>query len=237
MTDVDRAGPAPAGPHARPGNGNRRRCRPGRLAALTLVAMGCVAAAPLSAGPLADPTRPPAHLAPAQPSAAALPNGGAAARPPVEAAALPGNRQAVAAPPIATPAAAAAPPSPPPLASVVLQSVQSPARGPAAALINGQLVKIGDSVAGRLVHSIDARSVVLQGNSTGPERLWLLGDGSKQAAGSLRSSRSAQYTPAQYTPAQDNPETNAAGEAAARADRTDRASPPGTLSLARRTQP
>ena len=192
------------------------RFRTLRLEALTLVVLSCGGAS-LSAGPLPDPTRPPANLAMPGPSANPGP-----ARAQADAAAQTAARQAAAA------AAAAMPPPLPPLSGVVLQSVQSPARGLAMAIINGQLVKIGDPVAGRLVFSIDAQGVVLNG-SAGHERLWLLGDSAKQAAGSILSSRSAQYTPAQ-----DNPEAGATGEAQTRAERSN---PQGPLSLARRTQP
>lgn len=208
MTKQDCPSAAPAGADSRP--------RTLRLEALTLVVLSCGGAS-LSAGPLADPTRPPANLASSMPSsstATANP-----ARNPVDPAAQTAARQA---------ATAAATAALPPLAGVLLQSVQSPARGPAVAIINGQLVKIGDPVAGRLVHSIDAQGVVLRG-SAGHERLWLLGDSPKQAAGSILSSRSAQFTPAQ-----DNPEASATGEANTRAERSNT---PGAISLARRTQP
>ena len=208
MTLQDRSNPASAGADKRPSTL--------RLEALTLVVLSCGGAS-LSAGPLADPTRPPASLASPSPSA----NSGPAspARSPADAAAQTAARQA---------GPAAATPPLPPLSGVVLQSVQSPARGPAVAIINGQLVKVGDPVAGRLVFSIDAQGVVLHGTA-GNERLWLLGDSTKQAAGSILSNRSAQFTPAL-----DNPEASATGEALTRAERS---STPGTVSLARRTQP
>ena len=211
MTKRDRSSPTPAGADSRP--------RSLRLEALTLVVLSCGGAS-LSAGPLADPTRPPANLA--SPGLSANAGPASPARAQADAAAQTAARQAAAA------AAAAATPPLPPLAGLVLQSVQSPARGPAVALINGQLVKIGDPVAGRLVLGIDAQGVVLQG-SAGQERLWLLGDSAKQAAGSILGSRSAQYTPAQ-----DKPDADATGEAQTRAERSNT---PGALSLARRTQP
>lgn len=214
MSKQDRSGPA----------GSDTRPRTLRLEALTLVVLSCGGAS-LSAGPLADPTRPPANLASPGPAANAGP--ASPARSPADAAAQTAARQAAAAAAAAAATAAATPPLPP-LSGVVLQSVQSPARGPALALINGQLVKIGDPVAGRLIVGIDAQGVLLQG-SAGPERLWLLGDSTKQAAGSILSSRSAQYTPAP-----DKPEADATGEAQTRAERSN---PPGPLSLARRTQP
>ena len=125
-------------------------------------------------------------------------------------------------------AAAAAEAAAAPLPTVTLQSVQSPARGPAAALINGQLVKVGDAVAGRQVASIDAQGVVLRGPA-GTERLWLLGDSTKQQAGSIQTQRSTQFTPAP-----DNADGGGGGDAPHRAERN---SSPGALSLARRTQP
>lgn len=212
MTIQDRSSPPPAEADS--------RFRTLRLEALTLVVLSCGGAS-LSAGPLADPTRPPANLA--SPGPAASPGPTSPTRAQADAAAQTAARQAAAA------AAAAAATAPlPPLSGVVLQSVQSPARGPAVAIISGQLVKIGDPVAGRLVFSIDAQGVVLNGTA-GHERLWLLGDSTKQAAGSILSSRSAQFTPAQ-----DNPEASATGEAQTRAERSNTPSP---LSLARRTQP
>ena len=212
MTKRDGTNPTPAGADSRP--------RSLRLEALALVVLSCGGAS-LSAGPLADPTRPPANLA--SPGLSANAGPASPARAQADAAAQTAARQAAAAA-----ATAAATPPLPPLAGLVLQSVQSPARGPAVALINGQLVKIGDPVAGRLVLGIDAQGVVLQG-SAGQERLWLLGDSAKQAAGSILGSRSAQYTPAQ-----DKPEADATGEAQTRAERSNT---PGALSLARRTQP
>ena len=214
MTKRDRTNPTPAGA------GSRSRSL--RLKALALVVLSCGGAS-LSAGPLADPTRPPANLA--SPGLSANAGPASPARAQADAAAQTAARQAAAA---AAAATAAATPPLPPLAGLVLQSVQSPARGPAMALINGQLVKIGDPVAGRLVLGIDAQGVVLQG-SAGQERLWLLGDSVKQAVGSILSSRSAQYTPAQ-----DKPEADATGQAQTRAERSHT---PGALSLARKTQP
>ncbi len=209
MSQDDRSSPptAPA----------QRRPRLVHLEAVALVVLVGVGLS-LSAGPLPDPTRPPSSLAAPAPSGPPGP-----ARSPSDLAALAAARQAA-----ADAAAAAATPKLPPLSDLVLQAVQSPARGPAQALINGQLVKVGDPLAGRQVASIDGQGVVLRG-AAGTERLWLLGDASKQAAGSIQTSRSTQYTPAQ-----DNPEANAAGEANPRAERS---SPPSAVSLARRTQP
>ena len=217
MSKIDRSGPAQAGADSRP--------RSLRLEALTLVVLSCGGAS-LSAGPLADPTRPPANLAssitPAHPGAAGP------ARVPTDTAAQAAAALAAAGQAAAAAAAAAATAALPPLSGLLLQSVQSPAHGPAQAIINGQLVRIGDPVAGRLVSGIDAQGVLLQG-SAGLERLWLLGESTKQAAGSIRSSRSAQFTPAL-----DKPEADATGEALTRAERS---STPGPISLARRTSP
>ena len=219
MSKQDRRSPPPARADA--------RLRILRLEALALLAMSCGGAS-LSAGPLADPTRPPANLASAGPATNTNAGPAGPARSQADAAAQTAAHTAARQAAAAAAAAAAANPPLPPLAGMVLQSVQSPARGPAVALINGQLVKIGDPLAGRLVVAIDAQGVLLQG-SAGPERLWLLGDSTKQAAGSILSSRSAQYTPAQ-----DKPEADAPGEALSRAERS---TTPGALSLARRTQP
>ena len=226
MNRQDKASPAPAVPDTRLDSrqDSRQDSRPRslRLEALALVVLSCGGAS-LSAGPLADPTRPPGNLA--SPGAPAHPGAASPARVPSDAAAQTAARQAAAA---AAAATAAATPPLPPLAGLLLQSVQSPARGPALAIINGQLVKTGDPVAGRLVAAIDAQGVLLKG-SQGDERLWLLGDGAKQAAGSILGSRSTQFTPAQ-----DKPEADATAEAPTR---TERSSTPGPLSLARRTQP
>jgi len=189
------------------------------LGAAALLACGL----PAPAGPLGDPTRPPAALAPLA-GAAASPRGPAPGR---------------AGPSAATPAAAPAAPAPVPLP--VLQSVQTPARGPAVAMVDGQLVKAGDSVAGRLVLSIDSQGLVLRGSS-GDERLSLLDGTPKQAAGSILTSRSARYVPAPPAPEPAaEPETPSRTELAARGLRASAfpAAPAttGPLSLAGKTTP
>ena len=127
-------------------------------------------------GALADPTRPPGV------AAAALATG-SANRPGQRGSAKPDNAGAQP----ATPSVA--------LASVVLQGIQTSSRNPPWAMVDGQLVKLGDSVAGRTVLAIDNQGLLLRGPS-GHERLWLLTDSPKQAAGSITTTRSAAYLPA-----------------------------------------
>lgn len=175
-------------------------------AALSTLAL--LAQAPAAtAGPLADPTRPPAAL---------LAPGGLAA------AALPHRANADTARAIAAAARAAEPP--PPSAPAVVQAVQLPAQGEALALVDGRAVKVGDAVDGRTVLAIDGQGLLLKG-PRGPERLWLLAGTPKQAAGSLTGTATARYQPA--APA-------AAGGAA---DSANPSNPPAALSLAGRTAP
>jgi hypothetical protein len=75
----------------------------------------------------------------------------------------------------------------------VLQGVQVPARGPATAMLDGRLVKVGDSVGNRVVSDIDSQGITLQG-PLGSHRLSLLGGGRKQPAGSIVISRSASFS-------------------------------------------
>ena len=174
-----------------------------RLARRTVTCLlgACLATSAL-AGPLADPTRPPTSVA-AAPTA-----DGARSRP-------------------SAPAARAAVPVAP---LPVLQSVRVPAQGPAVAMIDGQLVKAGDTVAGRLVTSIDHQGLTLAGR-TGSERVWLLGGSAKQPAGSIATTHATRYEPAALDPA-DTPQ---------RADRPGLALPspttPVPLSVAGRTAP
>lgn len=174
-----------------------------------------------TAGPLADPTRPPAALvAPGGLAAAALPH-----RANLDTA------RAIAA---AARAADATPPAPPP----TVQAVQLPANGIALALVDGRQVQVGDQLDGRAVLSIDAQGLLLKG-PRGPERLWLLGGTPKQAAGSITHSQSARYQPAA------EPGLPAEGQAARPAPRSPGAAPassttsaaPDSLSLAGRTTP
>jgi hypothetical protein len=161
------------------------------------------------AGPLADPTRPPAALsAPGGLVAAALPHQA--------------NRDTARA--IAAAQRAAEPP--PPAAPLLLQAVQLPAAGASAgtavALVEGRLLKAGDQIDGRTVLAIDAQGVLLKG-PRGPERLWLLGGTGKQAAGSITQGQTARYqaTPqgpaggADASQAQAEPRPNAPGPGAA----------------------
>ena len=206
--------------------------QPGRLTTSARQA-GCAlllaSAALVQAGPLADPTRPPATLAAAAVPAAALGQRGA----PAPAASGPGAAARLAAAALSLPAN--------PLTTEVLQSVQSvqsvqlPVRGPAVAMIDGQLVQAGDKVGQRVVLSIDSQGLVLR-SDTGTERLWLLGASAKQAPGSITISRTASFVPAPSAP-------DPAPEAVP-TPRTERnASPPalpavaGTLSLAGKTPP
>lgn len=87
-----------------------------------------------------------------------------------------------------TTAPAAAEPPPP----AVLQSVHLPDRGMATAVVDGRLVRIGDTVDGAIVSSIDAQGLVLR-TARGEHRKWLLGGPAKQAVGTLLLSRSTHY--------------------------------------------
>ncbi len=197
--------------------------RPGRATPCAAAALLLAAAALVQAGPLADPTRPP-------PGLAGTPGPGGAATP------APRGPAALAAggPGTAARAASAAEPAKV-LAPEVLQSVQLPARGPAVAMVDGQLVKAGDKLGDRLVLSIDSQGLVLRGD-TGTERLWLLGASAKQAPGSITITRTASFVPAPRAP-----------DPAPEADptpRTERVASPqalpaaaGTLSLAGKTPP
>jgi hypothetical protein len=173
-----------------------------------------------SAGPLADPTRPPAALA--------APGGLAAA-------ALPHRANHDTARAIAAAARAAEPPRPATPANV--QAVQLPANGAALALVDGRPVKVGDMVDGRTVLSIDGQGLLLKG-PRGPERLLLLAGTPKQAAGSITQSQSARFQAAPL------PGTPADASAANPADRgqipvspSTTSAAPGSLSLAGRIAP
>jgi len=129
------------------------------------------------AGPLADPTRPPAALA--------APGGLAAAS-------LPHRANLDTARAIAAAARAAEPPAP--AAPALVQAVQIAANGTALALVDGRPVKVGDQLEGRHVLAIDAQGLLLKG-PRGPERLWLLAGAPKQLAGSITDSQTARYQP------------------------------------------
>jgi len=183
----------------------------------------CAATSAAQAGPLADPTRPPSSMGSAATGLA--PQRNSSANPAANLAAAQAVARAVA-------AAEPAPPLP------LLQSVQVPVRGPAVAMLDGRLVKAGDTVDGQTVLSIDSQGLVLTGRS-GHQRLWLLGGSPKQAAGSIETNRTASYVPALRAPdAADVPDT---ARPAPRADRSagngPQAATPGPLSVAGRTQP
>jgi hypothetical protein len=185
----------------------------------------CVATA-AAAGPLADPTRPPAALtAPGGLAAATLPH-----RANLDTA------RAIAAAARAADAPPPAPPAPPPM----LQAVQVPTKGQATALVDGRPVTLGDLVDGRAVLAIDGQGLLLKGLH-GPERLWLLAGTPKQAAGSIVHSQTARYQPAPLpgTPAPaanaSNADPQQRGQSAASPSTTSAA--PGSLSLAGRTAP
>ena len=74
-----------------------------------------------------------------------------------------------------------------------LQSVHLPAQGPALALVDGQSVRTGDTLAGRLVLAIDNQGLTLQGRD-GHERLLLLAGATKQAVGTIQTQRSAGFS-------------------------------------------
>lgn len=139
-------------------------------ALLTLLAQGA------GAGPLADPTRPPAALA--------VPGSYAPASAGLHRSNLDTAR--------AIGAAARAANPPPPPAPIQLQAVQVRADGTALAMVNGRMVKVGDQIDGRSVLAIDGQGLLLKG-SVGPERVWLLAGSPKQRVGSISDSRSAHY--------------------------------------------
>lgn len=189
-----------------------------------------------TAGPLADPTRPPAAL---------MAPGGLAA------AALPHRANLDTARAIAAAARAATPP--PPTTPANLQAVQLPAHGPALALVDGRPVRVGDLLDGRTVLAIDAQGLLLK-TPGGPERLWLLAGTPKQAAGSIPHSQWARFqaaplpgVPADTSAANPAANTatspaNTATQAPAERGRTPNSSSttpaaPGPLSLAGRTAP
>ena len=108
-----------------------------------------------SAGPLNDPTRPPAGL-----MVSAPPGQGSAAS-------WSGHRAAAAAP-----APAAAEPAEPQVLPVV-QSIRLSPRGLSSALVDGRLVHLGEKLNGAVVAAIDADGLLLR-SKAGTQRLWLL---------------------------------------------------------------
>lgn len=180
----------------------------------------CKPAGSAQPGPLPDPTRPPG----AAPANAATSAGASAGNRP--------GRQGSARPDSATNPPAAASVA---LSSVLLQAIQTSNLHPPSAMVDGQLVKVGDSVAGRSVLAIDSQGLLLRGPA-GHERLWLLTDSPKQTAGSITTTRSAAYQPAPRAPDD--------ADAVQRADRSNTtpntATPAGNaaaLSLVGRTTP
>jgi hypothetical protein len=172
----------------------------------------------VQAGPLADPTRPPAALmAPGGLAAAALP-----AQANLEAA-----RALAAAAQAAEPAAPAAP--------AVVQGVQLSANGAASALVDGRAVKVGDLLDGRAVLAIDAQGLLVKGPH-GPERLWLLVGTAKQAAGSITATQSTRYQAAPAAAAEGNA-NNPAGRNPAADPAATRSATQTPLSLAGKTTP
>lgn len=145
--------------------------------AVVLAGLLGLAGAAAAQADLPDPTRPPSAVLAA-----------------TAAAALPGGR------PLGEPTTPAPPPALP-----VLQAVQLPARGLASALIDGRLVRVGDTVGERqTVSAIDAQGVNLRGPG-GPQRLSLLSGDAKQPAGSILITRSTSFAPATGTHPADAP--------------------------------
>lgn len=116
-------------------------------------------------------------------------------------------------PPAAASSAVAAASAPEPLPR--LQAVRiSPHEAPSA-LLDGRLVRAGDTIAGRRVQSIDDQGVTLAPLPRGskPERLTLLEGASKQPAGSIQIMRNARFSPDAAAPAAAPAEpSTAAGE-------------------------
>jgi hypothetical protein len=133
-----------------------------------------------AAAVLADPTRPPAALlaSPALRGAVQAASGAAAS--------VLGARSL---------AAAAALPVPVPVPASVLQSLQLPIHGPAVAMVDGRLVKAGDTLGTRTVLSIDSQGLVLRGDG-GSERLTLLAGPAKQAPGSITTTSNTRFVAA-----------------------------------------
>lgn len=115
---------------------------------LHLAALLACAAATLNAQTVTDPTRPPASALVAAPADPADRNGDASARLPR---------------PAAVPASAPQ-----------LQSVQRPASGPANALVDGRLVRIGERIGDQTVVAIDTHGVRLRGPRGALQTLTLL---------------------------------------------------------------
>lgn len=178
--------PLPAATHHRPvQTAPAAKAWWGLLACLGTLGLGGQPATATAQATLPDPTRPPSAVL-----AATAATGTTA----------PGGR------PVTEPAAPPPPPPPP-----VLQAVQLPAQGLASALIDGQLVRVGDTVGERFTLAvIDARGVVLRGPA-GALRLRLLHADGKQAPGSIVITRSTSFSP--ETGPRQAPAQGAAGRA------------------------
>ena len=199
--------------------GAHEKQTPGRrLLQRACVLAACLLGASLAGGAhaaaLADPTRPPSAAANAVVGAEA---GAARSRDGRD------SRDGRATAPTARPAA-------PALSLPVLQSVRVPVSGPALAMIDGQLVRAGDTVGGRLVQAIDQQGITLSGRA-GAERVLLLGGNPKQPPGSIATTHATRYEPAAAE----------ASDLPARSDRPGLAMPypttPVPLSVAVRTAP
>ena len=180
----------------------------------TMASLALLLAGAAQAGPLADPTRPPAALA--------APGGLAAAS-------LPHRANLDTARAIAAAARAAEPQAP--ATPALVQAVQIGANGRAQALVDGRPVKVGDLLEGRSVLAIDAQGLLVKG-PRGPERLWLLAGAPKQLAGSITDSQTTRYQPATQADTERSPATDALASTSASARATQI-----PVSLAGRTTP
>lgn len=117
-----------------------------------------LAAVTASAGPLSDPTRPPAGMMGSPPPSHGGAGQASAVRP-------------LAAAPANAPALVAAVVEPPELPTV--QLIRVPQAGAASALVDGRLVQVGDLLDAAVVVAIDANGLLLRGQA-GTQRLWLL---------------------------------------------------------------
>lgn len=139
---------------------HRRSCTRALARAAELVAALALSSG-AAAGPLADPTRPPAARQPAPASARP-----ATALRPAAAVALP--------PAPSQPAPAVVPPR------LQVQSIQTGRQGSASALVEGSLVRVGDVLAGATVVAIDADGLTLRSAGL-TRRLWLLDSATRQS--------------------------------------------------------
>lgn len=184
-----------------------------------LAMAGCLAGLALAAqpaGPVADPTRPPAAV---QAALAASAAGLRVAR----------ADPAGGAPGLAAAAAASAPAAAP---LPLLQGVHLPADGAPTAMLDGRLLKVGDSIGNRTVIGIDRQGVTLRGPA-GTARVRLLGENAKQPPGSILIGMGARFQPAAapLTASADRPGTDASP------DVPQAASDPASAALAGRNRP